>query len=95
MKNYPPAKIKFWGEAFDLEVKNRKYKVLSRKKIISSEGITFIKYVMKPIGNFKYIVAFAATEDYIVIIEGKYNSIKGDERYKDSIDKFIKSMRIK
>jgi uncharacterized protein DUF4349 len=95
VKNYPPAKIKFWEEAFELEIKNRKYKVISRKKIKSREGVTFIKYVMNPIGSFKYIVAFAATEDYIVIIEGKHSSIKSNKKYIDSIDKFIKSVRIK
>ncbi len=76
VKNYPPADLDFWKEAFCLDAANRKYKVLSQEILTNSTGDRTALYNLKTMKNNVYSVAFAVRGESLIIMEALYEDEK-------------------
>ncbi|MFC1671104.1 DUF4349 domain-containing protein [Spirochaetota bacterium] len=92
VKNYPPADLTFWNEAFELDIKNRKYKILSKRDFKNHHGLNFKIYDIK-INDIVYSISFAVAGDKILILEAKFTSMKYYKSGNKYLNDFIMSVR--
>lgn len=90
--NYPPADLKFWNEAFDIDVENRKYRVIEKSELSGKEK--FMQYVMS-VNNEVYVVAFTVSEKKIAVIEARFSTESEYKKQRNKLTDFIKSVRFK
>ncbi|MDH4129343.1 MAG: DUF4349 domain-containing protein, partial [Spirochaetota bacterium] len=90
--NYPEANQKFWSEALNVDIENRKYQLIKKIDISSSE-ISFSGGVYRISHDSIYFIAIAVKDNDILIAEGIF---KNEKIYKENdikLDKFLKSVR--
>ncbi|HSV98345.1 MAG TPA: DUF4349 domain-containing protein [Spirochaetota bacterium] len=92
-ENYPPADIAFWAEAFELDVRNRMYKLEKSDEISGQHGLSFRRYLFALSGGGRYLVAFAVGGDSLYVVEAVSESEAAFARHAAAVEVFIKSAR--
>lgn len=91
--NYPPADIAFWAEAFEIDARNRMYKLEKADEVSGQHGLSFRRYLFALPGGRRYLVAFAVGGGNIYVVEAMSETEAEYSRYSAAIDAFIKSVR--
>lgn len=91
--NYPPADIRFWTEAFEIDVKNRMYRLEKSDELSGQHGLSFRRYLFSRAGGGRYLVAFAVSGGSIWVVEAVSQSEAAYTRNAAAIDSFITSIR--
>ncbi len=95
VENYPPADMKFWGEAVDIDFANRKYKIEKQNVVHGKNGVEFKQYAVRVQDDDMYVIAFAVRQDRIIVFEGYCDSQENYKKHAETIDKFIASVGYK
>jgi hypothetical protein len=95
VENYPPADLKFWHEAFAIDLQNRMYKVLAADELSGKHRLKFKRYVVQLSSGERSVVAFAVSGDRIIVIEARFAGEKNYASYKGVLEKFIMSTELK
>jgi hypothetical protein len=93
--NYPPADLKFWEDAFNIDIKNRMYKVDLNDEIRANSGLVFRRYSIKLNDNSIYMIAFAVSDKRIMVMESLFQNDAVFKKHRESAEKFIKSAGLK
>ncbi|HNU92103.1 MAG TPA: DUF4349 domain-containing protein [Spirochaetota bacterium] len=93
VENYPPADIRFWVEAFEIDVKNRMYRLEKSDELSGQHGLSFKRYLFVRADGGLYMVAFAEAGGYIWVAEAVSRSGEDYRRNAAAIESFIKSVR--
>ncbi len=92
-ENYPPADIAFWAEAFEIDARNRMYKLEKTDEISGQHGLSFKRYLFALGGGKRYLVAFAVGGGHIYVVEAVSESVAEYTKHAAAVDEFIKSVR--
>lgn len=95
IENYPPADLKFWHEAFTIDLRNRMYKVVSADELSGKNQLVFKRYTVQLNSGERSVVAFAVSGDKIIVIEARFADEKNYASYKGILEKFILSTELK
>ncbi len=90
--NYPPADIKFWGEAFEIDMQNRMYKLYAKDSFKGKNALEFKRYIVKSGETSLYMVAFAVHDRKIIVVEANMAGEEAWKKHVASVDQFLKSM---
>ena len=92
--NYPKADGQFWNEAFTLDMKNRKYRIVKNYELRSGNNL-FRTWIISIQGGRVYVISFAVSGEKIIVVE----AVCGDNRIFEStrslIDAFIQTVEVK
>jgi len=95
VENYPPADLKFWHEAFAIDLQNRMYKVLAADELSGKHRLKFKRYSVQLSSGERSVVAFAVSGDRIIVIEARFADEKNYASYNSALEKFILSTELK
>ena len=93
VENYPPADTAFWAEAFEIDARNRMYKLEKSDDISGQHGLSFRRYLFALSGGRRYLVAFAVGGGNLYVVEAVSDSEAGYARHAAAVEAFIKSVR--
>jgi len=95
VENYPPADLKFWDQAFVLEMNNRMYKPFKSDELKSDRGLEMKHYLYRLTTGAVYGVSLHVGAGGILVAEAVYRNEESFRKSHEAVEKFLNSLGAK
>lgn len=95
VKNHPPADLRFWKSALELDMKNRHSEQLLKREITAAGGLALARYDFRLPGGKRYSVTIGTVKKHVLVVEALFLDESAYKKEGKRLDEFLKSVRFK